>query len=217
MDLPPSAHDPAVVRDLADKILAGRQYQRPPKSIPDRILGWFGDQLGKILGSLVGSGAGTVYAWVFVAAAVALVVLLIVRYGRGPTARLPREPRAQVMVELTRTAAEWLTEAQALEARGRWREGLRCRHRALIGELVRRRAVAEQAGRTASEYLDDVAASLPTAESALAEATRLFEDAWYGGVLTGADESARFEAWAAEVLQLADAVDGRSGAMVAGR
>lgn len=216
MGLPPSVHDPAAVRDLADTILADRRYQRPPKSIPDRILEWFGDQLGKILGSLVGSGAGTVIAWVFVAAAIALVVLLVVRFGRGPRSRAPRQPRARVMVELTRTPAEWRAEADALEAQGRWREGLRCRHRALIGELVRRRAVADQAGRTAGEYVRDVAASVPAARPALADATRLFEEAWYGDVPTGSDESARFQALAVEVLEATAAAHDGSRTPVAG-
>lgn len=207
MDLPPSVHDPAAVRDLADKILAERRYRRPPKSIPDRILEWFGDQLGRILGSLVGGGAGTVIAWAFVAAAIVLVVVLIVRFGSGSRSRAPRPPRPRVMVELTRTPGEWRAEAEALEAQGRWREGLRCRHRALIGELVRRRAVADQVGRTAREYVRDVAGSVPTAVPALTEATTLFEDVWYGSVPTGAEQSARFQALAIEVLDAAVAAD----------
>ena len=216
MDLPPSVHDPAVVRELADTILAGHQYRRPPKSIPDRILEWFGDQLGKILGSLVGSGGGTVIAWGFVAAAIAVVVLLIVRYGGGPRARVPRAPRPTVMVELTRTPGEWRAEAEMLEGRGRWREGLRCRHRALIGELVRCGAISDQAGRTSGEYVRDVAAVLPDAERVLAEATKLFEDAWYGDLPTGSEESARFQVLATDVLAAAVAVDDRSRSMVTG-
>lgn len=217
MDLPPSVHDPAAVRDLADKILADQRYRRPPKSIPDRVLEWFGDQIGKILGSLVSGGAGTVVAWLFVAAAIALVVLLVLRYGGGPRSRAPRQPRSRMMVELTRTPAEWSAEADALDAQGRWREGLRCRHRALIGELVRRRAVADQAGRTAGEYVRDVAIWLPAAEPALAEATRLFEDAWYGDVPTGAAESSRFQVLAGEVLEAAADANEGSRALVAGR
>lgn len=200
MDLPPSVHDPERVRDLADTILADQRYRRPPKSIPDRILDWFGEQLGKVLGSLVGSGAGTLVAWSIVLAAVGLVVFLIVRYGRvGRVPRAPERP-SPVMVELTRTPQEWRAEAVALEARGRWKEGLRCRHRALIAELVRRDAIPDQPGRTAGEYVRDVAVSLPDAAPALAAATELFEAAWYGDVPTGAPEAARFESLDAQVL-----------------
>lgn len=200
MQLPPSAHDPQAVRDLADKILADPRYDRPPKSIPDRILGWFGEQLGRVFGSLVGSGAGTLVAWVLVLGAVGLVVYLVVRYGRVGQLPRPLDRSAKVMVELTRTPSEWRAEAAALEAAGRWKEGLRCRHRALIAELVRRGAIPEQPGRTAGEYVRDVAVSLPDAAPALAAATELFEAAWYGDAPTGSDEAARFEALAAKVL-----------------
>lgn len=200
MELPPSVHDPQRVRDLADSILADPRYDRPPKSIPDRILEWFGDQLGKVLGSLVGSGAGTIVAWSIVLAAIGLVVFLIVRYGHVGRIPRPEDRASPVMVELTRTPQEWRAEAAALEAAGRWREGLRCRHRALVAELVRHGAIPDQAGRTAGEYVRDVAVTLPDAAPALAAATELFEAAWYGDVPTGAAEAARFEALDARVL-----------------
>jgi hypothetical protein len=203
MELPPSTHDPQAVRELADRILADPRYDRPGKSIPDRILEWIGEQLGKVIGSAVGSGAGTIVFWLVLLATVAFVGYLVVRHGR--VVRLPGLPSRErpVMVELTRTPTEWLQEAAALEAAGRWREGLRCRHRALIGELVRQGAVREQAGRTAREHVGDVAASRPAAASDLAAATELFEAAWYGDVPTGADESARFQSLAARVREAA--------------
>lgn len=200
MELPPSTHHPESVRDLADRILAEPRYDRPPESIPDRILGWFGDQLSRVFGSLVGSGAGTLVAWLVVLGAIGLVVFLVVRYGRVGRLPRPMARRAEVMVELTRTPGEWRAEAERLEAAGRWAEGLRCRHRALIGELVRRGAVADQPGRTAGEHLRDVMASQPEVAPPLAAATDLFEAAWYGGAPTGPDESARFQALDAQVL-----------------
>ncbi|MEO7428045.1 MAG: DUF4129 domain-containing protein [Acidimicrobiales bacterium] len=200
MDLPPSAHDPGAVRDLAERILAERRYHRPPKPILDRILQWLGEQLGKVLGSLVGSGAGTLIAWILVVGAVALVVYLIVRFGRVARFLPPPDRAARVMVELTRTPGEWRADAEALEAEGRWKEGLRCRHRALVAELVARGAIPDQAGRTAGEYVRDVAVSLPDAAPALAAATELFEAAWYGDVATGPVEAARFQILDAQVL-----------------
>ena len=202
MELPPSVHDPQAVRDLADSILADERYRRPPKSIPDRILEWFAEQLGKVIGSLAGSGAGTLVAWVLVLGAVAFVIYLVARFGRVGRIPRPLDRPGKVMVELTRTPAEWRAEAEAMEEQGRWKEGLRCRHRALIAELVRRGAIPEQAGRTAGEYVRDVAVSLPEAAPALAAATELFEAAWYGNLPTGADESARFQQLDAQVLGL---------------
>jgi hypothetical protein len=200
MELPPPAHDPGAVRDLADRILAEARFDRPPRSIPDRILDWFGEQLGRVLGSFVGSGAGTLVAWALVVGAAGFVVYLVVRYGR--VGRLPRalERPPSVMVELTRTAAEWRADAARLEALGRWKEALRCRHRALIGDLVRRGVIPEQAGRTAREYARDVATSLPDAAPAMAAATELFEGVWYGDMPTGPDEAERFERFDRQVL-----------------
>lgn len=198
--LPPPAHDPASVRDLADQILSDPRYDVPPKPLLDRVLDWFGDQIGRVLGSLVGSGAGTLLAWALVLGAVAFVVFLVVRHGRlGPLA-VARPPRARVMVELTRSPAEWRQEAEELEGAGRFAEALRCRHRALVGELVQRRVVAEQAGRTAGEHLGDVLREAPAAGPAMAAATELFEAAWYGGATTGPGEAERFARLEAEVL-----------------
>ena len=59
-------------------------------------------------------------------------------------------------------------------------------------------------GRTSGEYRADVAATLPAAAADFAAATELFEQAWYGDVTTGPDESARFR-------HLADLVVDRAG------
>jgi hypothetical protein len=132
--------------------------------------------------------------------AVAVVVYLIMRFGR--VARVPRAQGrpSEVMVELTRTPSEWRAEAASLEAAGRWKEGLRCRHRALVAELVRLGAIPDQAGRTAGEYVRDVARSRPGAAAAMAAATELFDAVWYGDAPTGPTEAARFEALDAQVL-----------------
>ncbi len=200
MGLPPTTPDPAAVRDLADRILAQTRYDRPAESIPDRIMGWLGDLLARAFGNLVSGGGGAAFAWVILLAAVGGVVYLLVRYGRVTLPSLPTDDEPEVMVELTRSAREWRTEADRLEAADRWAEGLRCRHRALVADLVRRGAIPEQAGRTAGEYVRDVAGSLPDAAPAMAAATELFEAAWYGGATTGAAEAARFADLDARVL-----------------
>jgi hypothetical protein len=200
MGIPPSQHDPAAVRDLADRILAEGRYDRPPESIPDRVMSWLGEQLARALGSLVSGGGGTVVAWVILLAAVGSVVYLLVRHGRVSIPSLARGDEPVAMVELTRSAEEWRADADRLEAAGRWAEGLRCRHRALVADLVRRGAIPEQPGRTAGEYVRDVARTLPEATPALAAATDLFEAAWYGGAPTGPAESERFVDLDARVL-----------------
>jgi hypothetical protein len=200
MGIPPAAHDPGAVRELADRILAEARYDRPPESIPDQIMSWLGDQLAKAFGALVSGGGGTVLAWLILLAALGGVVYLLVRYGRVSIPSLTTDDEPEAMVELSRSAREWRADADRLEAAGRWAEGLRCRHRALVADLVRRGAIPEQAGRTAGEYVRDVARSLPEATPSLAAATDLFEAAWYGGADTGPDESLRFVELDARVL-----------------
>jgi hypothetical protein len=206
MGLPPSTQDPAAVRDLADQILSEARYDRPAPSLPERVLDWIGDQLGRAFGALVSGGGGTVLAWIIVAAAIGGVVYLLVRHGRVTLPALSEPGEPEVMVELTRSAAEWRSEAERLEGEGRWAEGLRSRHRALVADLVRRGAIPEQAGRTAGEYVRDVAVTLPDATVPLAAATELFEAAWYGGADTGPAEAARFAALDAQVLGVRDRV-----------
>jgi hypothetical protein len=200
MGLPPSAQDPQAVRDLADQILAEPRYAEPQPSLPERAMEWVGDQLGELFGRLVSGGGGTVLAWIIIAVALGGVLYLLVRHGRITLAPMHDPAEPEVMVELTRPAKEWRAEAQRLEAEGRWAEGLRSRHRALVADLVQRGAIPEQAGRTAGEYVRDVAATLPDAAPAFAAATELFEAAWYGGATTGPDEAARFAALDERVL-----------------
>jgi len=200
LSLPPPVHDAEEVRQAADAILADPRYDVPPEPLPERILGWFAEQIGKVLGSVVGSGAGTVIAWAAVAAAIGLVVHLIVRHGRIGRIELPVRARASTMVELSRSPAEWRAEADALEAEGRWREGLRARYRGLIAELVGLGDLPDRAGRTAGEHVADVSRRRPAAAEPMAAATALFERAWYGGAATGPDEARRFRDLEAEVL-----------------
>ncbi len=192
MGLPPPDQDPAAVRDLADRILSEARYDRPPTPLYERILDWAAEQIAKAFGSLVGGGGGTVLAWLVLAGAVGGIVYLLVRHGRVTLPALAPGEEPHVMIELTRSAQAWREEAVRLEAAGRWAEGLRCRHRARVADLVRRGAIPDRAGRTAGEYVRDVAVTLPDAAPALAAATELFEAAWYGGAATGAEEAARF-------------------------
>ena len=200
MGLPPSEHDPGSVRDLADRILSEARYDEPAQSIPDRIMEWLGEQLARLLEGLVGGGGGAVVAWVILLGALGAVIYLLARYGRLSLPAVAPDPEPEVMVELTRTASEWREEAAGLEAQGRWPEGLRCRHRALVADLVRRGVVADQAGRTAGEYARDVAARRPELAPPFAAATELFEAVWYGGAAAGPAEAERFQQLEAQVL-----------------
>ena len=200
MGLPPSEHDPASVRDLADQILAEARYDEPARVDPRADHGVARRAAHQPLGSLVGGGGGTVVAWAILLGAVGAVSTCSCATAASPSPPCAADPEPEVMVELTRTAREWRAEADALEAQGRWAEGLRCRHRALVADLVRRGVIPEQAGRTAGEYARDVAARQPDAAPSFAAATELFEAVWYGGAATGPAEAERFRALDARVL-----------------
>lgn len=192
MGLPPAGQDPTQVRDLADEILSDPRYDRPAKPLVERVLDWAGEQLSEALAALVGSGGGTILAWLLLLGALGAVVYLLVRHGRVTLPARLDPPRPDVMIETTRTAAQWRAEAETLEAAGRWEEGLRCRYRALVADLVRRGVIPEQPGRTAGEHVRDVVAAAPDAAPSFAAATELFEAVWYGGATAGPDDARRF-------------------------
>ena len=75
------------------------------------------------------------------------------------------------MVELTRSAARVAAGPRRLEGEGRWAEGLRCRHRALVADLVAGASSPSRPGRTAGEYVADVAARPGVAPAFAAAAT----------------------------------------------
>ncbi|MGE3619015.1 MAG: DUF4129 domain-containing protein [Acidimicrobiia bacterium] len=187
-------HDPDAVRDAAERILADDRYDPPSRSILDRVLGWVAERLEGLFSVLAGGGGwlSQLLAWALLGAAAAVIAYVVARNARLGPIRAPRAERPEVMVETTRTPEEWLAEAAALEADGRWAEGLRCRHRALVGELVRRGVIPEQAGRTTGEHVGDVRRGLPEAAPAFAAATELFEAVWYGGATAGPAEADRF-------------------------
>jgi hypothetical protein len=207
-DLPVPQDDPGTVRDKAKDILARPEYREPPKSLWDRVNEWLGEQIGRLLSTLGfgGGSVGTVVAWLVLAALVALVVVLVmwaVRSGSWNVGRKAGDEGDPVIVstEAHRSAGEWLDEARRHEAEGRWNEGLLCRYRWLVTNLVDRAVIPEQVDRTAGEYVRDVRRHAPSIAAPFAAATELFEVVWYGGAAAGPDERDRFVALAAEVLQ----------------
>jgi hypothetical protein len=191
------------VRDTAHRILARAEFQPPHRSLLERGLDWIGRQLGRLFGQLsAGTGGSQALTWLVLLAAAGTLAWFVARSirDRRPRAPKPEQPRADVEVATTRTAAEWRSEAARLEAGGDWKEGLRCRYRALVADLVHDGVVADVAGRTTGELRADVATARPTVSPAFAGATELFERAWYGDRATGASEAQRFQSLEADVL-----------------
>jgi hypothetical protein len=185
------------VRQTADEILARPEFQEDPPGLLERFWDAVNEAVGDVFSSLVGGGGPAVFAWLILAVIVGVIVFFLVRLARTVQA----DPSQAVRVDQgrRRPPAEWLRDAEAFEAKGEWREGLRCRYRAIVDELVARRVVPDVPGRTAGEYRREVADASPEVAAAFGRATELFELAWYGHRDTGPEESRQFRALADEV------------------
>jgi hypothetical protein len=208
-DLPASEHDPQRVREAADEILSRPEYRWEDDSANplDRAADWLAERLGDAFGAVGVGGGGALPAavgWVVLGLLVLLVVVIIwrARAGLRPD-RTAKAGGARVVVDAGEEQLDWAAEALRHEAAGRWRDGLRCRYRALVGVLDERDVIPDLVGRTAGELVGDVRRSAPAALAPFRAATELFESAWYGGADGGPDERDRFARLADEVLATA--------------
>ena len=179
------------VRQLADEILSRPEFAQPEPSLLERVRSWFEDLIGRILEAAFAGGAGSLIGWVVLLGAVVAIIWFASRWGR--TVQVDRRVGVRVEEIHRRTPAEWRAEAEALEADGQWKLAMRCRYRALVGDLIAAGLLEDVPGRTTGEYRRDVAMRAPDRSSAFDEATELFELAWYADRATGPDENRRFQ------------------------
>ncbi len=179
------------VRQLADEILSRPEFAQPEPSLLERVRSWFEDLIGRILEAAFSGGAGSLIGWVVLLGAVVAIIWFASRWGR--TVQVDRRVGVRVEEIHRRTPAEWRAEAEALEADGQWKLALRCRYRALVGDLIAAGLLEDVPGRTTGEYRRDLAVRAPDRSSAFDEATELFELAWYADRATGPDENRRFQ------------------------
>jgi hypothetical protein len=196
--LPTPDVDPAEVGRQADEILARPEFQPEPKGLVERVLDAVGDAIGDLFDALITGGGSSLVAWGILAVVVGVIVFLLVRLGR--TVQGNPMLAATVDSDHRRPSVEWLRDAQQHEARGEWRDALRCRYRALVSDLIARRLVPDVPGRTSGEYRREVAEAVPAVAGDFAGATELFELAWYGDRDTGPEDNARFRELADRVL-----------------
>lgn len=196
--LPAPERSPEEARKAAEEILAGSEFQASEKPLVQRAMAWVQRQLTRLLNNLFSGGGGAAATWLIVAAVVGALVFLVRRLVRNvqpdPGVRMATSTAAR------RSPDEWRADALAHEAAGDWKEALRCRFRALVGDLVDRSALADVPGRTAGEYRTELGEANPAAAAPFAEATDLFERAWYADEPTGPTENTRFRALADAVL-----------------
>jgi hypothetical protein len=204
-DLPPpdpGSADAGGARDAARQILARDEFKPPDENPIRRALDWVLERLGRLLAKLFGvfggGGGGSLIAWVILAlAAAGVVTLVVLRVKRGPVVKI--ETRT-VVIDRTREPSDWRTEADEHARHGRFRDALRCRYRALVGDLARRGLLDEIPGRTTGEERGQLRTTAPIAAPEFTDAIDLFDRAWYGDEPTGASEDDRFRSLADAVM-----------------
>lgn len=200
------SQDPDQVRQQACKIVATTTQvctakpstPKPPSTVDLSWLSWI--------------------IWLVLIAAVVWVLFMIVRsiVNRTPGGRRRRANRAtrsatedeieldRVAVDHTREPIDWRAEAEAHRRQGRYREALRCRYRALVGDLARRGLIDEIPGRTTGEERSQLQHVQPAAGRPFSDAADLFDGAWYGHADVGAAEDDRFRTLEQRVLTETD-------------
>jgi len=145
------------------------------------------------------------FLWILlVVAVIAVVVLAARRAGVGGGSK--RKGRGDdgddtddevieegaVFVDRSREPGDWRHQADEHRRAGRYRESLRCRYRALVGDLARRGFIDEIPGRTTGEHRRQVREATPTVSGPFDAAAELFDDAWYGHSDVGERDDDRF-------------------------
>jgi hypothetical protein len=199
--MPPSEQSPDEIGREITNILNGPEYKEPAKPITQRILDWISERMADLIADLIGGDRTSFVVWVVVALVAAGFVYLLYRFVRE--LRFDPARREAALGDPRRPPEDWLADAAAFEAKGDWRQALRCRYRALVARLAARGLVDEIPGRTAGEYRNEVGANLPSAYDPFSGATLLFEGAWYGGEDITEAQHATFRSMADEVLRSA--------------
>jgi hypothetical protein len=203
----PVGQNPDDVRDAACRIVETSKVcnpPAPPASIPDRTpsSGSGGGGVGSLLGLLL---------WVLLIGVVVALVFVAVRYfgHRRPSTDDLADDRdnpdddalaGTVIIDRSREPRGWREEAERHRADGRFRDSIRCRYRALVGDLARRGLLDEIPGRTTGEERAQFAAKDSPAQPAFDEAIELFDGVWYGDAPATEQEHERFVIREREVL-----------------
>jgi hypothetical protein len=203
--LGPVDQDPDQVRETACKLVAPDLICSPPKPRPSKPpsgdTGWLDALAWLVLAVLIG-----VLIWLAVRA-----VQQFVGPSRPKKAKSKRKATAQepiddlgevVAVDWSRSPQQWRAEADEHRQAGRWRDSMRCRYRALVGDLARRGLIDEIPGRTSGEERTQLTAVVSAAHEPFSAAADLFDDAWFGNRAVGPSDDDELRRYEAEVLQI---------------
>jgi Domain of unknown function (DUF4129) len=155
--------------------------------------------------------------WLLLVALLALLVFLVVRalmsaqgsLGRGGKKRRrpagdedddDQELISPVIVDRSKEPSGWRAEAERHRSAGEYRDAIRCRYRALVGDLARGGLIDEIPGRTTGEERVQLRSVLPEANPPFAAAADLFDGAWFGDVPVHEVDDDTFQALERDVL-----------------
>jgi hypothetical protein len=153
------------------------------------------------------------------AAVVVAAVYVIVRSLTGHRPQRRRRGRRQVhdadtvevlgrvtAIDRSREPGDWRHEADEHRRAGRFRDALRCRYRALVGDLARGGVIDEIPGRTSGEERTQMHAARPHAAPRFDDAADLFDAAWFGDLDVADADVDAMEQWERAVLASVAAV-----------
>lgn len=204
--LEPVEQDPDAVREEACRLVSrDESVCSPPDSVPPNSGSGGGGSSLNWLGTLL----WVVFVALLVTLLVFLVRSLIERSGRR-RAKAKRDAtdadeldeieEAAVAIDRSREPTNWRAEAEEHRRAGRFRDALRCRYRALVGDLARRGLIDEIPGRTTGEERMQLRNVQPVAGAPFTSAADLFDEAWYGHVAVDAEDDERFQSFERNVL-----------------
>jgi hypothetical protein len=200
------AQDPEAVRTAACKLVANDATcttvtVRPPDT-------------GRPSVAAAGFNLVSLLFWVALFVALVLVAVIVARAVARRQSRRDDEPAeddgdalieevAGVIVDRRREPVDWRRAADRHRAAGRFRDALRCRYRALVGDLARRGLIDEIPGRTTGEERAQLRAVAPPAAAPFDQAADLFDAVWYGDAAADEADDDRFAALDRAVLAAA--------------
>lgn len=203
-DLGPSDQDPDEIRRQACDLTATESScaPSPPPTLPELNP----DSQG---GGGIGSGLDiiTLLLWLALIALVGFALYLLLRslLGRSWSAGTDEdegdddgsgdevEPITPMAIDRTREPRDWRHEAEEHRRAGRFRDSLRCRYRALVGDLARGGVIDEIPGRTTGEERAQLRRNRPAAATSFSGAADLFDAAWYGALPVDTADDDRFQ------------------------
>ncbi len=160
--------------------LAKPAYAAGRPSAVEQLTRWLDDLIARAIHAVDAVAPGGIGGLVVLAAVVVLIVVLV-RWRVGPMRRTEAADHS-VFVGQVRSAAAYRADADRAAAAGDWDEAVRQRFRALVRSLEERDVLDPRPGRTADEAAAESARVLPASGSALAAASRTFDDVAYGGL-----------------------------------